>query len=109
MKWISLDSENQLAELVQLSYQKPQFIFKHSTRCGVSSMAMNRLERNDIGADFYLVDVIGNRSLSNKIAEQFDIYHESPQLLLISEGQCVFNDSHFNISSSVAEEAIKLA
>ena len=99
MKWIALTDEQQLNSLKELSNNKAQLIFKHSTRCAISSMAKNRLERsaeND-SIDFYYLDLVKHRQLSNKIAEDFGVYHESPQVLLIKNGQCIYDESHGGI------------
>lgn len=100
MNWISLTEEQQLAQIKELSKQKPQVIFKHSTRCSISSMAKNRLEKGEApgNADFYYLDLIQYRHLSNKIAEDFSVYHESPQVLLIKNGDCVYEESHSGIN-----------
>lgn len=100
MNWINLQTEEQLNELIQKSSEKPQLIFKHSTRCPVSSMAKNRLEKKEQpqNIDFYYLDLIKYRPLSNKIAEEFDVNHESPQVLLIENGSCKYNESHSGIT-----------
>ena len=99
MNWISLSKEGQLEEIKERSNVKPQIIFKHSTRCAVSSMAKSRLERSAApDADFYFLDLIQHRNISGKIAEEFSVYHESPQILLIKNGECVYDESHSGIS-----------
>ena len=108
MNWIELKDEEQLDIIKKLSTDKPQLIFKHSTRCAVSSMAKSRLERSETpaGIDFYLLDLIQHRNISNKIAEEFAVYHESPQALLIKNGECVFDESHSGISmEDIVEQA----
>lgn len=98
MNWIQLTDLNQLQEIIALSENTPCVIFKHSTRCSISSMALNRFERNwsfeNKEVQPYFLDLIANRDISNAIAEQFDVRHESPQMLIIKNGQCVFNSSH---------------
>ena len=108
MKWIDLKSEAQLKELTEESNVRPQVIFKHSTRCGISSMAKGRLERSiaPANADFYFLDLIAYRSLSNKISTAFNVYHESPQILLIKNGECVYDESHTSINMNEIEEQI---
>jgi len=105
MNWISLQNEEQIEEIILNSRNKPQVIFKHSTRCSVSSMAKNRLDKKDQpeGIDFYYLDLIKNRSLSNKIAEQFQVHHQSPQVLVINQGECVYNESHSGITMNDIE------
>lgn len=110
MNWIPLTTEEQLTEIVEKSSSIPQVIFKHSTRCGTSSMVLSRLERTDtpVGIDFYFLDLIKYRNISNLITEQFSVYHESPQLLLIRNGECVYDESHMGISmDELANEAAK--
>jgi len=100
MNWIPLTTETQLQQITAFSATKPQVIYKHSTRCGISTIAKNRLERQQppAGIDFYFLDLIAHRPLSNAIAERFKIHHESPQVLLIKNGVCVYNESHSGIS-----------
>ena len=100
MNWISLTSDTQLATIKEHSFTRPQVIFKHSTRCSISNMAKNRLERNEQPAaiDFYFLDLIAHRNLSREVADVFSVEHESPQALLIKNGQCVYNESHSGIS-----------
>src|SRR5689334_17183715 len=99
MDWIQLGSEAQLDEIRNRSKTRPQVIFKHSIRCGISSMALNRLERtySPMNADFYLLDIISYRSISNRIAADFDVSHESPQVLVIINEKCVYDESHSGI------------
>jgi bacillithiol system protein YtxJ len=99
MEWITLDSLQQLEQLNETSANKPQLIFKHSTRCSISTMAKNRLYKNALpeDIDFYYLDLISHRDISNKIAEQYGVHHESPQVLLIKNGKCIYNESHSGI------------
>ncbi len=110
MKWIPLTSEEQLVEIKERSAVVPQVIFKHSSRCGTSSMVLSRLERSDTPPtmDFYFLDLIRYRSISNKIAEEFHVYHESPQILLIKNGECIYDESHMGIRiDELAEQVAK--
>ena len=108
MQWIELKSESQLDEIRNNSKKRPQVIFKHSTRCSISSVALQRLERSAAPseADFYFLDLLQHRSLSNKIAEAFDVYHESPQILVIKNGECVYDESHMGISMDLIKDQI---
>ena len=108
MNWIELTSEAQLSDVKNLSATKPQLIFKHSTRCSISGMAKGRLERSTApeGIDFYYLDLIKHRNISQKIAAEFDVSHESPQVLLIKNGECVYDESHSGISmDEIVEQA----
>lgn len=96
MHWNILTTEAQLTELLEKSKVNPQVIYKHSTRCGTSSMIKSRLERSaaPAGVDFYYLNLIAYRSLSNKIAEDLKVIHESPQVLLIRNEECIYHQSH---------------
>lgn len=109
MNWINLTTEEQLQQIKVNSNTKPQVIFKHSSRCSISSVAKNRLERSTQPEeiDFYFLDLIKYRTISNKISEDFKVYHESPQILLIKNGQCIYNESHSGIDmEEMVEQAL---
>ena len=100
MHWIHLTDEEQLKSIISKSQVKPQVIFKHSTRCSISAVALQRLQKAQQPADidFYFLDLLAHRHLSNRIAEVFRVHHESPQILLIKNGGCIFEESHLSIS-----------
>lgn len=108
MNWIDLNSVHQLAEIKELSKSRAQVIFKHSTRCSLSSIAKSRIERyrQPEATDFYFLDLIKFRSLSNKVSEDFSVTHESPQVLLIKNMECVYEESHNGIDMAEIEEQI---
>ena len=109
MNWIKLEHESQLEQIVMLSYNKPQVIFKHSTRCSISTMAKNRLDSSSIDTiDFYYLDLLAFRNISNNIAEKFNVHHESPQIILIKNGECIYDESHGGINFQDIVEAIDL-
>lgn len=100
MHWIHLTDEEQLKNIITKSQSKPQVIFKHSTRCSISAVALQRLQKAQQPADvdFYFLDLISNRGLSNKVADTFKVRHESPQVLVIKDGQSVYDESHMGIA-----------
>jgi len=100
MHWIHLIDEEQVKQIVNKSQLKPQVIFKHSTRCSISAVALQRLQKSTqpSDVDFYFLDLLSNRQLSNKIADVLQVAHESPQVLVIRDGQCVYEESHLGIS-----------
>ena len=109
MNWIQLTAATQLAEIKELSKSKPQLIFKHSSRCSISAVAKSRLERAmpPENVDFYFLDLIKNRDISNKVAEEFFVNHESPQVLLIKNGKSVYDESHSGINmDDIKEQAV---
>ncbi len=109
MNWIELNDLQQLEQIKEQSKLQPVVIFKHSTRCSISSMAKIRLEQDPLpeGTLFYYLDLIAYRPISGQIAEDFNVYHQSPQILVIKNGECTFNVSHYGISVDkiVAETA----
>jgi len=111
MEWTQLTSEDQLEQIVNLSKERSQVIFKHSSRCSISSVAWKRVQKSDkhTNIDFYFLDLIAYRSLSGKIAETFKVHHESPQILVIKDGQCIFDESHLSISMDEILEQAKAA
>jgi bacillithiol system protein YtxJ len=94
---LQLTDEAGLQALIAASQGAPVLIFKHSTRCSISSMALNRMENANPPLQYHIVDVISNRPVSNKIAEVFSVHHESPQLLIIYKGECMYEASHLEI------------
>lgn len=108
MNWQILTTEQQLRTLIEQSFTRPQVIFKHSTRCNISSTAKSRLEKAAAPEhiDFHFLDLLAHRSLSNKIAEELKVHHESPQVLLIQKGECVYEESHLAIyMDDIVEQA----
>lgn len=110
MNWIDLYTPEQLSSIKDLSKNRPQVIFKHSTRCSISNVAKARLEKAAVPEqiDFYFLDLLKHRQLSNQIAEEFDVHHESPQVLLIQNGECIYDESHSGISMSEIEQQVSL-
>ncbi len=106
MNWIRLTSANQLPGIKEKSFGRPQVIFKHSTRCNISSMALNRLERYPTppeGVDYYYLDLLAHRDISQQVAVDFGVQHQSPQVLVIKDGRCVYDESHYAISMEELE------
>ncbi len=100
--WIPLESKNQLDAIVLKSQEKPCVIFKHSTACSISNIAKTRLERDTKNAvdipEIYFLDLLNHRDISKEIAQKFSVHHESPQVLLIENGECIYDASHLDIS-----------
>jgi bacillithiol system protein YtxJ len=107
MDWKNLTSIDQLEAIAADSFNTPQVLFKHSTRCSISSKALNRLESSTPpdGVEVYLLDLLQHRNISAAIAEKFKVHHESPQALVIINGECTYDESHMGISmDEIAEQ-----
>ena len=99
MHWIHLTDEDQLQNIIVRSQEKPQVIFKYSNRCYSSEIIFRRLQ-NDCcpeRIDFYFLDLLAYRNISDKVSETFHVLHQSPQILVIRDGECIFNESHSEI------------
>lgn len=109
VNWTELTNLSQLMEIEAISSIKPIIIFKHSTRCSISRMALKQFERefdlNDT-VDAYFLDLISHREISNEIANKFNVYHESPQLILIKNGKAVYDVSHNDIDAAALKEKV---
>ncbi len=109
MNWNKLTSEAQLDAIKEESARQPVLIFKHSTSCSISAMALSRMERNwseQLGVKPYYLDLLANRPISNKVEQEFGIEHESPQVLLIKNGTCIYDASHMAISFAGLQQAV---
>ncbi|MDB4926677.1 bacillithiol system redox-active protein YtxJ [Mucilaginibacter sp.] len=100
MKWTLLETTDQLTRIKE--QQGYSLIFKHSTRCSISMMAKRRFELDwenlPENMPLYFLDLIQYRDISNHVAQLFSVHHESPQLLLIKDGECILDQSHGEIS-----------
>lgn len=109
INWTELTDIIQLTEIDAVSNEKPVAIFKHSTRCSISRMALKQFEKdydlNDV-VDAYFLDLIAHRDISNEIARKYNVYHESPQLILIKNGKAVYDVSHSDIDASALKSKV---
>ena len=99
LPWLELTALVQLEEIKEFSKTKPQLIFKHSTRCGISSMVLRRFEDDYYlhlkgKVDLFYLDLLSYRDISNEISSRFGVYHESPQLLIVKNGKVIKHASH---------------
>ncbi len=102
--WKNLENLKQLDQIIEDSKNKEIAIFKHSTRCGISSMVKRSFEaelksKTDLESDVYYLDLIQFRDISNQIASKFDVAHQSPQLIIIKDGVVTYNASHSSINA----------
>ncbi len=108
--WKTIETELQLQAAIDESFEKPVALFKHSVTCGISAGAKYGLEREwDITADelsFYYLDLLSFRSISNKIAKDLGVTHQSPQVIILKDGKAVYDTSHHNISVAVLKKNI---
>lgn len=109
LHWIPLENMEQLEEIRMKSQETPCIIFKHSTRCSISIVALQRLENApnfNSNAFYFFLDLLKFREISNAVAALFEIHHESPQVLLVSKGECVYDETHLGIDAKELQEQI---
>jgi bacillithiol system protein YtxJ len=112
MNWNTLDTLQQIESVKQESAQHAVLLFKHSTSCSISRTVLDRLERNWKDEDApaakpYFLDLLAHRDISNKIADEFAVQHESPQALVIKNGKVVYHNSHFGIDYKTLKEKLR--
>ncbi|WP_296637210.1 bacillithiol system redox-active protein YtxJ [Polaribacter sp.] len=102
IQWIPLTSSSQLEEIKQFSIKASVFLFKHSTRCGISKVVIKQFENlfkeEHQNLKVYYLDLLNYRDISNEIAETFEVTHQSPQVIVVKNGFSVFNTSHNDIT-----------
>ena len=112
MNWSHITSLEHLANIDEQSASQAVIIFKHSTTCSISAMALNRIESNwreeyEMKAKPFLLDLLANRYLSNEIAIRYGVIHESPQVLIIVGGKSVYDESHSGIRLNDLLDVVK--
>ena len=101
-KFFTLNKIEQFDEIDEISHTKPVVLFKHSTRCIISRTVLKQFDADfqfpEEKIDWYLLDLLNHRDLSNEIASRYNVIHQSPQIIVIRNGKAVFNESHDGIS-----------
>jgi bacillithiol system protein YtxJ len=109
MRFLSLENEEQLEEIA--GAKDARIIFKHNTTCPISKGVLRSLKEDEevLPPDipFYILDLLNHRAVSDAIAQQFAVPHQSPQLLLIKNGKCLYNQSLYDITPDETAEAIR--
>lgn len=108
--WKELTSDDSVTELIRRSHEKTQLIYKHSETCGVCLISKEQMEKvaGEIGSttDLYVVNVIEQRPISNAIARELEIRHESPQVILLKEGKVLWSGSHWDVTAGNIRSAL---
>jgi bacillithiol system protein YtxJ len=107
--WQELTQADMLREVIETSQNQKVLLFKHSTRCSISASALNRLERTWNQEEMthikpYFLDLIQYRNISSQIAQEFGVEHQSPQVIIISEGKAIYDNSHMGIDYTEIKE-----
>lgn len=103
--WKAIESEEDFKKAISQSFEKKVAIFKHSTRCQISKMVLKNFEgevaNSEKDVDYYFLDLIAYRSISNQIAVDLGVHHQSPQLIVLENGKAINDASHQSISISL--------
>lgn len=99
IRWIPLTELSSVDRVLDESFTKDQIVFKHSPRCSISVMALEKLENaEDVpDLDFYIIDVVQNREVSLYLADKIDLIHQSPQLIQLRNAECIMDRSHWQV------------
>lgn len=110
LPWTNIESIEQLHEIVEQSSEKPVLLFKHSTRCSISSMALNGFESQWEGSEediqIYYLDLLKHREISNEIERVTGVMHQSPQVIVLKNKAVVYTATHSGIDGRAALKAI---
>lgn len=108
--WTELTSLSTLEDIPAESQERPVVLLKHSTTCGISRMVLRNFEKEyDLQEDdvkLYFLDLLRHREISNKIASKFNVPHQSPQLIIIKNGNVVYDASHSEISAESVKQFV---
>lgn len=111
LNWQVLTDPAHLDDLIAQSRHHPQLIFKHSTRCSVSDLALSRLKTAEADlapyATLHYLDLIAHRVVSDDVAQRFQVVHESPQVLLVFAGECVLEQSHLGVQAGELVDVLR--
>ncbi|MFK8061297.1 MAG: bacillithiol system redox-active protein YtxJ [Polaribacter sp.] len=104
LNWLPLTSLQQLEEIKEQSKTESILIFKHSTRCGISSMVIKQFEKlfteDHQNLKVYYLDLLNYRNISDEVGYKFQIMHQSPQLIVVKNEVSVYNASHYDITQT---------
>lgn len=110
INWKKLTSLEELEQALEESNHKPVMLFKHSIRCSISSMALNRIESQwDFSEEEiqpYYLDLITYRNVSDEIARTLNVFHASPQMIVLKGGKPILDASHNEIHVSLVKDIL---
>jgi monothiol bacilliredoxin len=103
MTWQYLETLPQLQQIDELSFSEPVLVYKHSTRCGICTAVKNELDEklqkeSDEKFKIFFLDLLRHRDISTAIEKKYDVKHQSPQVLIIRDGKCIYSATHYDIN-----------
>ena len=110
LQWNYLESMEDLDAAELLSKGKTVVLFKHSTRCSISRFVLKQFEKTysvpEDKMELYFLDLIEYRPISNEIASRYGVMHQSPQMIVLSNGKAIYNASHESIDANDLEQFV---
>lgn len=111
LPWVELTSVEQLMEVLSTTEEKPVLLFKHSTRCSISMMALNSFQSKWTSGDelcgLYFLDLLNHRDVSNEIAVLTGVIHQSPQAIVLKGKEIIYDASHSSIDARRIEAILR--
>ena len=105
--FMDVNDVERLDELLSHSAEEPVILFKHSATCGISARAHREMTK--VEKPIAVVTVQKARALSNEIENRFGLPHETPQVLIVSDGKLAWSASHFRITADAVNRAVEEA
>jgi len=106
MKKIEFKTIEELEAIDQASYDTPQIIYKNSTTCGLCDIMWEEVKKGNFEMNY--LDLLQYRPVSNEVEQKYNVLHESPQVLIIRNGKCVYHTSHRRINATEIEKQLEL-
>ena len=111
--WQELENVEEYRQALNHSFEKPILFFKHSTSCFISKSVKKNLEKqisesaDKDKVDLYYLDLLHFRPISNLMESDLNVTHQSPQAILLKNGEVKYNASHENIDFQSVIQALK--
>ena len=105
--FVKITDKKSFEQLASRSKDRPVVIFKHSLTCPISAAAYEQMAEFD--GEVALIEVQRARELSTEIENRLGVTHESPQVIVLRNGQVVWNASHFKVTADAVTEAVRQA
>lgn len=105
--FVKITDTKSFEEFASRSKERPAVIFKHSLTCPISAAAYEQMA--EFKGEVALIEIQRARELSTEIENRLGIAHESPQVIVLRNGQVVWSASHFKITSDAVNDAVRQA
>ncbi len=108
LPWTQVTSPEELDNILASDPERPKLFFKHSTRCSISAMVLRSFESEFTSdkCDLYFIDLLRHRDVSNAIADRTQVRHESPQVIVVKEGEVIYQASHSSVDARKIEKIL---